>query len=332
MIPTTFFLIVGSIFTSTALILCNKKVMTTYNFGCPTFLTSYHFVLSFILLHILGKLRFFEISSAVPTISAWYLGLFGVVSIVAMNFNLKLNSIGFYQLSKLCNIPCMVIYKYFFFNQKTPLNTLGSLGILLIGLCLFTVNDVQFNIIGSVVAALGVITTTVYQTQTQSYQKQYGISGTQLNYCIGVPQFTLGFLAASFIETHGTNNIFDHQYQTIEIVLILSTGLLALVGNVISFSLIGKAGPVTFQVVGHVKTMLIFIFGLIMFPATQESSAQFRKKILGLCISMVGVCLYTVFELKNKEVDRIQNLRKEENEVETLSLEKTPDSVFKQAL
>lgn len=107
---------------------------------------------------------------------------------------------------------------------------------------------------------------------------------------------------------------------------------MAVLGNVIGFSLIGKAGPVTFQVVGHVKTMLIFIFGLIMFPSRQESSEQFKKKILGLCISMVGVVFYTVFELKNKEAERLKNLRKQEEEEKLdINVEKGPDDVFKEA-
>jgi solute carrier family 35 protein E3 len=75
-------------------------------------------------------------------------------------------------------------------------------------------------------------------------------------------------------------------------------------GNVIAFSLIGKAGPVTFQVVGHVKTMLIFIFGLLLFPEKEESHSQFVKKITGLVVSMVGVILYTVFEIRAKEQEK----------------------------
>lgn len=332
MIPTTFLLIIGSIFTSTALILTIKQVMTQYDFGCPTFLTSFHFLLTFLLLSIMGKLHFFEISHNVPQKLCWIQGFFGVLSIVAMNFNLKMNSIGFYQLSKLCNIPCMVVYKYFFQNTKTPSNTLFSLGILLVGLCLFTVNDVQFNTVGTIVAAVAVIATTIYQSQTQGLQRQFSVSGTQLNYLVGVPQFTICIIAGVIIETTGKNNILIHSFEATEVMLIIATGLLAVLGNVVGFSLIGKAGPVTFQVVGHVKTMLIFIFGLIMFPSRQESSEQFKKKILGLCISMVGVVFYTVFELRNKEAERLKILRKqEEEEANDLNVEKGPDEVFKEA-
>lgn len=246
-------------------------------------------------------MNLFEVNYSVPTITRWSFGFFGVLAIVSMNFNLKLNSIGFYQLSKLCNIPCMVFYKYFFQHQTTPLNTCGSLVILLIGLCIFTVNDVQFNLIGSIIAAVAVISTSIYQTQTASLQKKYNVNGTQLQFLAVFPQFVICIIAAFAIETHGDASIQNHSFERIELVLIFLTGLFAVAGNVVAFSLIGKAGPVTFQVVGHVKTMLIFISGLIMFPEQAESNEQFSKKVFGLFISMGGVILYTIFEIQNKK-------------------------------
>ena len=294
-------LILISICGSTTLILLNKKIMSTYHFGFPTFLTSYHFFLTWILLEIMGRMQLFSFAPQVTNSARWFMGLFGVVSIVAMNFNLKMNSIGFYQLSKLCTIPCMVVYKYFFQNQKTPANTLGSLSILLVGLTLFTVNDVQFNLLGSLVALLAVVTTTIYQTQTNLLQKRFECSGVQLNHAVAMQRFVIALVSATVIETNGEHNILEHKFEPEEVLMILFTGCLAVMGNTVGFSLIGKAGPITFQVVGHVKTMTIFIFGLMLFPPVEEPREKKIKKIFGLCVSMVGVILYTIFEIKNKE-------------------------------
>jgi solute carrier family 35 protein E3 len=220
-----------------------------------------------------------------------------------MNFNLKMNSIGFYQLSKLCTIPCMVVYKYFWQSQSTPANTLTSLAILIVGLCLFTVNDVQFNFLGSIVALVAVITTTIYQTQTNIMQKQFAVTGIQLNHAVSLARFVIALIAATAIEAHGDRSILGHSFYGPEIVLIILTGFLAVMGNCVGFSLIGRAGAITFQVVGHVKTMAVFIFGLIMFPPTAEPPGKKIKKISGLGVSMVGVILYTVFEIRNKTAD-----------------------------
>lgn len=258
----------------------------------------------------MGRLNFFTIKDNVPVSQAWFMGFAGVLSIVAMNFNLKMNSIGFYQLSKLCTIPVMVIYKYFFLGQSTPYSILCSLVVLLAGLCLFTVNDVQFNVIGTIIALVAVVSTVLYQTQTQSFQKQYSMSGTQLSHNVGIPQFAICFLAAIFMETSGVDhNIFEQKYKTATVIMIISTGLLAVAGNIIGFSLIGKAGPLTFQVVGHVKTMLIFIVGLILFkPEQSETKDQKIKKIMGLLVSMCGVIMYTMFEMKSKNDEQKESL------------------------
>jgi solute carrier family 35 protein E3 len=309
-------LILISICGSTTLILFNKKIMSVYGFGFPTFLTCYHFFLTWAVLTAIAYFRFFQTANEVSEFHRWYMGFFGVVSIVAMNFNLKMNSIGFYQLSKLCTIPCMVVYDYFWLNKTTPWNTLGSLVFLLIGLCLFTVNDVQFNFLGSLVAVLAVVTTTIYQTQTNALQKAYKVNGVRLNQAVSFARFLIALVAAFVIESHGSNNMFAHDFQTAEVVMILFTGCLAVMGNTVGFSLIGRAGAITFQVVGHVKTITVFVFGLLMFPPKVEPIEKKIKKIVGLCIAMVGVILYTVFQIKNKPPENRKPLSSErEDEV-----------------
>lgn len=322
--------------TATALILTNKKVMNDYGFECPTFLTSYHFILSVILLNVMANMGYIKRPTNVPTLYKWTTGAFGVASIVFMNLNLKVNSIGFYQLSKLCNIPMMVLYKLVFKHKTTPTESLVSLGILLIGLCLFTVNDVEFTVIGSIVALTAVISTTVFQSRSAYTQTEYNITGPQINQMVALPEFVICFLCALCFETHGPKSILIHQFQSVEIGLILLTGLFAVYGNVIGFIMIGKTGPVTFQVIGHTKTILIFIFGLIMFPPKKyESHEQKVKKITGLVVSMVGVIMYTYFELKirareNREKQQQKLIEKREEE-ESVFENRGDDIVFKKA-
>jgi solute carrier family 35 protein E3 len=328
-------LIAISFCTATSLILTNKKVMNNYGFECPTFLTSYHFLLSTVVFFVMTKMNLFRADKSVPPFARWSTASFGVASIVFLNLNLKVNSIGFYQLSKLCNIPCMVVYKLIFKNQGTPIQSLLSLAVLLVGLALFTVNDVEFNIPVSVIAIIAVLSTTVWQSRSSYMQGEYGITGPQFNELIAFPQFVICFVAALLAETHGSKSILIHQFQTIEIGLILLTGLFAAYGNVIGFIMIGQTGPVTFQVIGHVKTILIFVFGLIMFPPkVAESPEQHRKKLTGLSISMIGVFLYTYFELRLKEQAKQReaardNEKEEKNaDVDTLLAHRPTEGIF----
>jgi solute carrier family 35 protein E3 len=206
----------------------------------------------------------------------------------------------------------MVLYKLIFKGKMTPIQSLMSLAILLVGIGLFTVNDVEFNIPGTIIAAIAVLLTTVYQSRSAYMQSEYRITGPQLNEIVAFPQFVIGFLAGLALETHGKRSILIHEFQTVEVGLILLTGLFAAYGNVIGFIMIGQTGPVTFQVIGHTKTILIFVFGLMLFPPKfAESQVQKIKKICGLVISMIGVIMYTYFELRIREQERIESLKKE---------------------
>lgn len=244
-------------------------------------------------------LKLFVRATNVPILQQFKIGFFGVASIALMNYNLKCNSVGFYQLSKLCNIPVLVIYKFFFLHQKTPSSILFSLTLLLIGIAFFSINDVELNFIGTIVAIFAVITTCASQTMTHTFQAQYNISGTQLNHLSVYSEFLFGLIASLFIEFFGESGIIHHQFYPKELALIFLSGINAICVNMSTYVLIGRAGPITYQVVGHVKTILIFIVGLFIFPPTHESNSQFLKKIIGLVISMVGVILYTYFKMND---------------------------------
>ena len=152
---------------------------------------------------------------------------------------------------------------------------------------------------------------------------------------VALPEFVICFLSACFFETSGPKSILIHEFKKVEIGLILLTGVFAVYGNIIGFIMIGKTGPVTFQVIGHTKTILIFIFGLIMFPPKKyESHEQKVKKITGLVISMVGVILYTYFELKiraKESKEQQQQKLIEKLEEEEAGFEDNQDILFKNA-
>lgn len=294
--------IIGSIASSTSLIMLNKYVMTNYGFKYPTILTAYHFFMTYMLLEVMCRLQLFKRATNVPQANCWLLAAYSVSGVIFMNFNLQMNSVGFYQLSKLCCIPFILVYNLVVDHKKTPMNTIYSLSLLLVGIALFSVNDVQFNIPGAIIAVFAVVTVALAQLHTGKLQREYSVNGPALQLATAFQQFLIALVSSFFIEFPGSRSILNHQFQGNEVFLIFLTGVIAVSTNACAFGLIGKTSPVTYQVVGHCKTILIFSFGLILFPPTQEeSSSQFRKKIIGLIIAMVGVILYTYFELKRKE-------------------------------
>ncbi|EAX88880.1 integral membrane protein, putative [Trichomonas vaginalis G3] len=293
----TFGWIVGSILSSTVIIITNKHVMDNFGFTSITLLTAYHFFLTWGLLEVMCRLGAFERGTSMPAFEKWKMGSIGVGAVVFMNFNLQLNSVGFYQLSKLCCIPFMVVYDYLVQGKTTSFPILLSLGILLVGIGIFSINDIQFNILGSIIAFIAVCCVSLFQIYTGSKQKEFTLSPLQLQHTTAYPQFVVALIVGFLLESWGPNAIFNQDLTIRTIPVILSTGLIAVSVNICSFFLIGKTSAITYQVCGHMKSILIFIFGILFFRNQNETREQFIKKIIGLCVSMFGCIWYTYLKL-----------------------------------
>lgn len=76
--------------------------------------------------------------------------------------------------------------------------------------------------------------------------------------------------------------------------------LIAVFVNFSTFLVIGKTSPVTYQVLGHLKTCLVLAFGYTLL----HDPFTFRN-ILGILVAVVGMGLYSYFctnETKRKPV------------------------------
>jgi drug/metabolite transporter (DMT)-like permease len=305
---------------STALIMTNKYIMKTFHFNWPITLSSYHFFCTYSLLEIMCRMGLFQRGNDVPISARWQNAFFNVCGIVFMNFNLKMNSVGFYQLSKLCCIPVMVLTNYVLYNKKTPSRTVATLVLIVIGIAMFSVNEVSFNIPGTVVAVIAVIATTASQLNTGIISNKYNTFGSSLQHVTALPMAILGSCAAFVIEILGKNTILQHSFQSSELILCLLTGGLALISNVCAFALIGKQSAVTYQVVGHAKTIIIFVIGLVFMDSNEgETTSQTIKKIIGLSIGMLGTILYTIFEMQDKAKAKLLEAKEQKPEVEELT-------------
>jgi solute carrier family 35 protein E3 len=293
--------IVNSISFSTAIISLNKYITRAFDFDFMTSLTAFHFLVTFLLLEIMCRIGIFERGVNYPTRARWVLAFYGVGSVVFMNFNLAKNSVGFYQLSKLCCIPAIVLYNLIVNHKPTPMNILVSLMILLIGVGLYSVNDVELNFWGSVVAVVAVLLTAMFQLTGGSQQAEYSISGPQLQHGSALPQFVLCFMSCLGIEVFNPSHcVLKHDFSTTELVLICMTAVIAVGVNVSCFGIIGKTSALTYQVVGHAKTILILLIGFLFFPPKEPVPFdRLLKTGIGMLVSMIGIIMYSLFGMRN---------------------------------
>jgi solute carrier family 35 protein E3 len=158
--------------------------------------------------------------------------------------------------------------------------------------------------LGAVIAGIAAITTASYQTMIATYQQTHQVSAIQLSHRVALPQFLMCFFCAILMETGGYHNIFQQEYPLSQVLLIGLTGLFAVLGVIVSFALIGATDSVTFQVIGHLRSVLLFAFSLFLFPEYYEGKRARVKKCLGFAVSMLGVILYSFFEVRIKATEK----------------------------
>jgi len=232
----------------------------------------------------------------------------GIGSVAFMNFSLQYNSVGFYQVTKLLCIPCMVLIDSVVYGKSYTRRVKLTLALVLAGVAVATVTDLSVTPVGCTFGALAVLFTTQFQIWQAQKQKQHGLDPMQINHSQSPPSALLCGLLAVLFECSGLDaksNVLLHDFTQWEVVLILISCMLALSVNLCTYGLIGKTGPVTFQVVGHAKTCLILLGGFVLFPLPPTN--LLLKNIVGIVLALAGVVIYGEVKMKADRVPRGQD-------------------------
>ncbi|KAL0390535.1 UNVERIFIED_CONTAM: UDP-xylose transporter 1 [Sesamum calycinum] len=302
--------VIGALFLSVAssvsIVICNKALMSNLGFPFATTLTSWHLMVTYCSLHVALRLNFFE-NKPIDMKTVILFGILNGVSIGFLNLSLGFNSIGFYQMTKLAIIPFTVLLETLFLKKQFSQNIKLSLSVLLLGVGIASVTDLQLNFVGTILSLLAIITTCVGQILTNTIQKRLNVSSTQLLYQSAPFQAAVLFVSGPFLDQCLTKqNVFAYKYSPIVLGFIVLSCLIAVFVNFSTFLVIGKTSPVTYQVLGHLKTCLVLAFGytLLHDPFT-------TRNIIGILIAIVGMGLYSYFctiETKRKQDGDISSL------------------------
>lgn len=166
-----------------------------------------------------------------------------------------------------------------------------------LGVGIASVTDLELNLLGSVLSGLAIATTCVGQILTNTIQKKLKVSSTQLLYQSAPYQAAILFATGPFVDRLLTNrSVFAHKYTTPVVGFIILSCLIAVSVNFSTFLVIGTTSPVTYQVLGHLKTCLVLSFGytLLHDPFTM-------KNILGILVAIFGMALYSFFSVRESK-------------------------------
>ncbi|KAM3368786.1 hypothetical protein ACQJBY_016985 [Aegilops geniculata] len=285
-----------SVASSVAIVICNKALISTLGFPFATTLTSWHLMVTYCTLHVAQRLHFFE-PKAIDGHTVILFGFLNGTSIGLLNLSLGFNSIGFYQMTKLAIIPFTVLLETIFLNKRFSETIKLSLMVLLLGVGIASVTDLELNLLGSVLSGLAIATTCVGQILTNTIQKKLKVSSTQLLYQSAPYQAAILFATGPFVDRLLTNrSVFAHKYTSPVVGFIILSCLIAVSVNFSTFLVIGTTSPVTYQVLGHLKTCLVLSFGytLLHDPFTM-------KNILGILVAIFGMALYSFFSVRESK-------------------------------
>jgi len=221
------------------------------------------------------------------------------MSIVCLNLSLMMNHVGFYQLCKLLQIPAVAMLEFMFFGKKVSWALARAIGVVMLGVGIATVQETSMNFWGTIVAMIGVLSTSGQQILVSRLQIEYGIGSNDLLGRTAPLMAASMLLIGPFLDQAITGSFVTDYYWTQESLLFLAVScLLAIWVNISQYMCIGTFSALSFQVIGHVKTVFIFFFAWLLFdiPVTWNN-------IIGGLIAIGGISHYSQVSAAEKERD-----------------------------
>ena len=144
-----------------------------------------------------------------------------------------------------------------------------------------TVYDLSVNLVGLTFATCAIVFTALAQIFTNTYQKSLECNALQLLYHTS-PYIAGGMLLMSPIFDD-MRALAQFEYTPMLVARIVLSCFFALGVNISNYLVLGKTSPLTYQVLGHFKTVCILILGFTMFNKPVDS-----RNIVGIVVAMGG--------------------------------------------
>ncbi|XP_022963290.1 UDP-rhamnose/UDP-galactose transporter 4 [Cucurbita moschata] len=277
-----------NVVTSVGIIIINKALMATYGFSFATTLTGLHFATTSLLTFILKQLGYIQ-DSHLPFLDILKFVIFANFSIVGMNVSLMWNSVGFYQIAKLSMIPVSCFLEVVLDKVQYSRDTKLSILLVLLGVGVCTVTDVSVNMKGFVAAVVAVWSTALQQYYVHHLQRKYSLGSFNLLGHTAPVQAASLLLVGPFSDYWLTGKRVDaYGYTFMSLTFLILSCTIAVGTNLSQFICIGRFTAVTFQVLGHMKTILVLTLGFIFFGKEGLN----LQVIIGMAIAILGMIWY----------------------------------------
>lgn len=289
-----------NVFSACAIVFANKMVFATYKFTFVTTLTLIHTLFTWAGMVMLAKLGFFQTKSLSP-LSVAPLAFGYVGYIILNNLSLNFNTVGFYQILKIAIAPTVMLLDFILFRKIQSGMIMLSVSVVCAGIFYATVTDnvAISNAVGLAVGLASVFVTALYQIWAGSKQKELSANSSQLLQAY-TPQAVvlLGFLAPLLddlgVATERSEaTVLGFPYSVGSVTAIVTSALLGILVSLSTFLVIGATSSLTYNIVGHAKTILILAGGCLLFNESMPT-----RRLIGIMVTMGGIAWYTYLSMQ----------------------------------
>ncbi|CAI0463755.1 unnamed protein product [Linum tenue] len=315
-----------NVISSVGIIMANKQLMSAggYGFAFATTLTGFHFAVT-ALVGLVSNATGLSASKHVPMWELLWFSIVANMSITGMNLSLMLNSVGFYQISKLSMIPVVCVMEWILHSKHYSKEVKFAVMVVVVGVGVCTVTDVKVNAKGFLSACVAVLCTSLQQITIGSFQKKYSIGSFELLSRTAPIQAVSLLVFGPFIDYYLNGKfILNYQMTSGAIIFLVLSCSLAVFCNVSQYLCIGRFSAVSFQVLGHMKTVCVLTLGWLLF----ESELTF-KNIAGMLIAVLGMVVYSwAVEAEKSSGSKIQSAKNSLTEEEIILLKEGVESTL----
>ncbi|PRQ25272.1 putative sugar phosphate transporter domain-containing protein [Rosa chinensis] len=279
-----------NIVSSVGIIMANKQLMSPagFAFGFATTLTGFHFSVT-ALVGFISNASGYSASKHVPLWELIWFSLVANASITGMNLSLMLNSVGFYQISKLSMIPVVCVMEWIIHGKNFSREVKIAVAVVVVGVGICTVTDVKVNAKGFLCACVAILCTSLQQISIGSLQKKYSVGSFELLSKTAPIQAISLLILGPFVDYFLTGKLLtDYKMTSGAFAFILLSCSLAVFCNISQYLCIGRFSAVSFQVLGHMKTVCVLTLGWLLFD-----SALTFKNLMGMALAVVGMIVYS---------------------------------------
>lgn len=280
------------------LILMNKQLMSPLPAGLafrfPTLLSGAHYATTFLFtfawdeFHQHGEDEVLVLSRVEYVI----LTMSGVVSMLSMNASLLLNSVGFYQLSKLLIMPFTYFLDVRWFGSTFRKSKTLSIAAIMVGLGIVTASEVHAGMLGLFAAVLGIISTAYGTAYVKHIFIKYQSTPTAVLRAVAPLRAFFLICLGPFLDRVAFGEwIADYDWTRTAAAVVSGTCFLGVCVQFSGVTFTKASRILTVQILNATKTVLVLCSGWIWFKERIT-----LEEVGGTAIALAGVAWYFLQE------------------------------------